>query len=185
MSDTVIVSKAVAAGANGDAPAAHVTPAMGLAVVAAVVVVLGIFVALLAALGVGDLWVSFLFLLYWSGFERGKFEKLPGSVVGAVVGLAMAWGLQVLPASMGTAGAVIIGAAILVSVYCLIVGWLPLVVNYSTMLFLTVGTLPVVQATTAFPTLLRPLGFGVIYFAGVAWLVQLFVQRSAAKQKMT
>lgn len=183
MSDAIISKDAAPSNAGGDAPAAHVTPTVGLAVLAAVVVVLGIFVALLMTLGIGDLWVAFLFLLYWSGLERANFEKLPECVLGAVVGLALAWGLQALPASMGTAGAAIIGVAILAATYCLIVGWLPVVVNYCTMVFLTVAAIPTLQASTAFPTLLRPLGLGVVYFAGVAWLAKVFVQRSAAKPK--
>jgi hypothetical protein len=181
MSEIAISEDAALSSSKGDA--AHPTPKAGLGVLAAVVVVLGIFVALMMGLGIGDVWVSFLFLLYWSGFEQGKFEKLPESVVGAVVGLAIAWGLKALPASLGTAGLVIIGAVILAAIYCLIVGWLRILVNYSTMLFLTVGTVPVVQAAMVFPAVLFPLGIGVVYFAGVAWLVQRVVRRPAAEPK--
>jgi hypothetical protein len=175
MSDNAISKDTMAA--QLDAPA-RPTPLAGLGVLAAVVVVLAIFVALAGALGVGDVWVAFLFLLYWSGFEHGKFDKLPGAIVGAVVGLATAWELQALPGALGTAGGVIVGITILVSIYCLIVGWMPLLVNYCSMLFLTVATLPAVQANASFPSLLRPLGLGVIYFVGVAWLVQKFARRS-------
>jgi hypothetical protein len=77
---------------------------------------------------------------------------------------------------------VLVGTAILTSVYCLIMGWWPIAVNNSTMLFLTVGTIPVVQAGAAFPKLFPALGIGVAYFAGLGWLVQVLMQRSASKQ---
>jgi hypothetical protein len=156
---------------------------MGLAVLAGVVVMLGLFVALSMSLGIGDIWVSFLFALYWSGIERANFAKLAECIVGAIVGLGLAWGLQVLPAAYGTLGTIIIAVMILAALYCLIVGWLPLVVNYCNMLFLTVGTVPAVQAHTVFSTLLWPLGLGILYFVGVMWLARMLAQRSAAKRR--
>jgi hypothetical protein len=163
--------------------AARLTPAVGLLVLAAVVVAIGIFIALLFALGIADSWVAFLFLTYWGGIDQMKFEKLPSSIAGALMGLALAYGLQTLPSLMGLSGGVLIGGAILASVYCLIMGWWPIAMNYSTMLFLTVGTIPVVQAGTAFVNLLLAFGLGVVYFAGLGWLIQVLMQRSAAKQR--
>lgn len=167
--------------ASGGAPAARLTPVVGLMVLAAVIVAIGIFIALLFALGIADSWVAFLFLTYWGGIEHMKFEKLPSCIVGALLGLALAYGLHTLPTLMGLTGGVLIGASILASVYCLIMSWWPLAVNYSTMLFLTVGTIPVVQASMSFPNLLLALGIGVVYFAGLGWLIRVFTQRSTAK----
>jgi len=161
------------------------TPGAGLLILTAVSVAIAMFITLNHALGIGDLWVSFLFLLYWAGLEKMQFEKLPRAILGALLGLALAYALQALPSLMGTSGWVLVGAAILASVYCLIIGWWPIAVNDATMLFLTVGTIPVVQAGTGFPKLLLALGVGIAYFAGLARLIRVFTQRAARKQKIS
>jgi hypothetical protein len=167
---------------GGASAAARPTPAGGLLILGAVVAALAMYEVIDYALGIADGWVGFLFLLYWGGIEQMRFEKLPNCIVGALLGLALAYGLQALPASLGLAGWVLFGGAILASVYCLIMGWWPIAVNNSAMLFLTVGTIPVVQAGTGFPKLFPALGIGVAYFAGLGWLVQVLMQRSARKQ---
>jgi hypothetical protein len=167
---------------EGGAPAVFKpTPAVGLLILGAVVVAIGIFVALAAALGIADIWVAFLFLLYWASTEKMQFAKLPGSIFGALLGLAIAFALHTLPASMGPAGWALVAVAILASIYFLVMGWWPAVVNNATMLFLTVGTIPLVQAGTSFLNLLPALGLGIAYFAGLAWLIQVFTQRAARK----
>jgi hypothetical protein len=173
------VSNAIEGGASAGA---RPTPAGGLLILGAVMAAIAMFEVIDYALGSADGWVGFLFLLCWGGIEQMKLEKLPSCIVGALLGLALCYGLQALPASMGPVGWVLVGGAILASVYCLIMGWWPIAVNNTTMLFLTVGTIPVVQAGTGFPKLFPALGIGVAYFAGLGWLVQLLMQRSAGKQ---
>jgi hypothetical protein len=173
------VSHAIEGGASASA---RPTPAGGLLILGAVMAAIAIFEVIDYALGIADGWVGFLFLLYWGGIEQMKFEKLPNCIVGALLGLALAYGVQALPASMGPVGWVLVGGALLASVYCLIMGRWSIAVNNSTMLFLTVGTIPVVLAGTGFPKLFPALGIGVAYFAGLGWLVQVLMQRSASKQ---
>jgi hypothetical protein len=173
----------VASAAAGRAQAAAgFTPAVGLLVLAAVAVEIALFITLTFALGIAHSWVAFLFLLYWGGIEQMKFEKLPNCIVGALLGLALAYGIRTLPAFFGPAVWVLILGAILVLVYFAIMHWWPLVVNNATMLFLTVGTIPAVQAGAQVPSLLPAFGFGVAYFAALAWLAQLLVRRSAGKR---
>jgi hypothetical protein len=168
---------------DGSASAvARPTPAGGLLILGAVVAALAVYEVIDYVLGIADGWVGFVFLLYWGAIEQMKFEKLPNCVVGALLGLALAYGLQALPASMGSVGWALFGCAILASVYCLIMGWWPIAVNNSTMLFLTVSTIPAVQVGTAFPKLFPALGIGVAYFAGLGWIIQVLMQRSAGRQ---
>jgi hypothetical protein len=128
--------------ASSNQNAVPMTPGKGLLVLLGVIVVIGSFIALGSALGVKQFWIAFLFLLYWTGVEHAAFDKLLACVAGAVVGLALAWSLSLFPAWFGEKyGMICFGLLILVTVYCQIMGWLPVVVNLATMLFLTVGTI--------------------------------------------
>lgn len=163
------------------APAAHaaLTPGKGLLVLAGVVVVIGAFIALNHALGIADFWVAFLFLLYWSSFEKMSFAALPRCVVGALVGLLYGYMLQQLPVVMGPAGGAIFLVAILALIYFQLMGWFPVAVNMMTMLFLTVVTIPTLQGTANFGVLLSALALGLAYFVGLLALSNYIKQRKA------
>lgn len=161
---------------------AKVSPGKGLLVLGLVVAVVGSFIALTHALQVADAWIAFLFLLYWAGIEQMDFKKLPYCAVGAAAGLLAAYALRVLPETMGSVGGVICLAGILLMIYCQIMGWFLVVINMVTMLFLTVGTIPLIQANADFPRLFWALLLGIIFFPGLAWIAKLVAtQRAAAK----
>lgn len=173
-----------AAGAieDGAQAAAALTPAAGLLTVGAVAAAIATFIALNYALGITDNWVGFLFLTYWGSVEQLKPEQLPKCILGALVGLLAAYGLQALPHSMGFAGFALALGAILVLVYCLIMGWWPIAINTCAMLFLTVATIPMLQAGPGLLKLFPALGTGVAYFAALAWITLTLTKRSAAKR---
>lgn len=162
-------------------PAAHaaMTPGKGLLVLAGIVVVVGAFIALNHALGIAEFWVAFLFLLYWSSYEHMSFAALPRCIVGALVGLLYGFMLQTLPVAMGPAGGAVFLVAILVLIYCQVMGWLPIAVNMMTMLFLTVVTIPTLQGTANFGVLLAALALGVAYFVGLLAVSNFIKQRKA------
>jgi hypothetical protein len=180
MNDAVLDAKAAP---HNDAPpaAAALTPGKGLLVLLGVVVLIGAFIALNHAFGIADFWVAFLFLLYWSSFEHMSLAKLPRCIAGALLGLLMGYLLQTLPVVMGPAGGVIFLVAILVLIYCQLMGWFPIAVNMMAMLFLTVVTIPTVQTTANFPTLLAALGLGLAYFVGLVALSNFIKQRMAKR----
>ena len=159
------------------------TPVKGLLILGAVVVVMGLFFALGQALGIVQLWAAFMFLMFW-GNEKLKFEKLSACVLGALSGLVVAYIAHELPAALGTAaGLALLLGVIAVMVYCAIMGWLTVAINTTCWAYLTVGTIPAIQAQAEFPGLFAALALGVVYFAGLAWLEQLFTQRAAAKTR--
>jgi hypothetical protein len=162
--------------------AAALTPVVGLLTLGGVMAAIGIFIALNYALGIADNWVGFLFLTYWGSVEQLKLEHLPKCILGALVGLLAAYGLQALPHLMGTGGFALALGAVLVLVYCLIMGWWPIAVNTCAMLFLTVATIPMLQAGPGLLKLFPALGTGVAYFAVLAWIIQTLTKRSAAKR---
>ncbi len=91
-------------------------------------------------------------------------------------------GAPTLPPVLGPAAWAPIPCLILAMVYCQIMGWLKLIVNLTTMTFLTIASMPLVQAHVSFPNVLATLAFGVVYFAGLVAMGRWFVMRAAAKQ---
>jgi hypothetical protein len=130
----------------------------------AIIVFVGLFIALNFWVGIEDFWAGFLFILYWSTIEQMKEDRLPHCIVGAIVGLLAAYALQTLPQILGPYGLLIPMVAILVMIYCQLMGWVPVAVNTATMLFLTVATIPVLQAQGNFVSIFSGLGLGVAFF---------------------
>jgi amino acid transporter len=159
-------------------------PGIGLLILGAVSVATAIFITLNYALNIRSIWAPFLFLTYWGSVEQLNFRKLPACIVGAVVGLAVSYGLQALPAMMGPAGMAVVLLIIVAMVYFVIMGWLTIAVNPMSLLFLTVATIPVVQEHEAFPKLFAALAVGIVYFSGLAWVAQRFTQPRSAKQPL-
>jgi len=144
--------------------AVPMTPAKGLLALLNIIVFVAAFVALNYWIGVVDFWAGFLFVLYWSSVEHLKVERLPHCIVGAIVGLLVSYAMQTLPLTMGIVGALIPLSVIIVMVYCQVMGWLPVVVNTASMLFLTVATMPALQTHGNFISVFSGLGMGIAFF---------------------
>lgn len=153
------------------------SPAMGLATLASAIVVVGTFVALAHVLAIDDIWVGFLFALYWAGLERGNFKRLPQCAVGAALGLTVAYFLHIAPQILGSNAWVPCLAVILVLVYCQIMGWFEIAINMVTMLFLTVGTIPMISAVPRYPQQMFALAFGAVYFVVVIVIANQVARR--------
>jgi len=172
--------------ALGQAPASdHAgkpSPAKGLLILLGVVVVIGLFIALTHTLAIEHAWVAFLFLLYWAGIEHTDFRKLPHCVVGAALGLTVAYLLHALPLAMGTAAFALCLVGILALIYCQIMGWFGVAINMVTMLFLTVGTIPLIQTGTQYLDLMVSLAVGTVYFPGIVWAGTRIAHRTVKAQ---
>ncbi|MCX7162155.1 MAG: hypothetical protein WCI19_16120 [Betaproteobacteria bacterium] len=161
------------------AAAAPLSPGVGLLVLLGLIVVIGAFLWITHLMSITEVWVAFLFLLYWAGINHSSMAMLPSTICGAVCGLLLAYALQQLPLLMGNAGLGVFLGLILAAVFCQIVGWLPLLINMSCMLFLTVGTIPLIQAGFKLPGLLMALAAGIVYFGGIIWLGTAWQARRA------
>jgi hypothetical protein len=127
--------------------------------------------------GVTSFFASFLFLWYWAAVEQADFKQWPQCLIGALVGLGLAWQSHYLPVHYGTVGLVIALLLLVVAIYVQIMNWVPMAINRSTMLYLTVlgapallDELDVVEAATAI------IG-GAIFFAGLVKLAFLYAAR--------
>jgi hypothetical protein len=159
----------------------RITPAKALGLLAVVVIVVAGFLGLMAVVGNHEAWAGFLFLLYWSMVEGMKTDALAKSMAGALVGLGIAVLLFLLPKLLGvTPGLLVFLVVILALVYLHITSALPTAVNAATMIFLTVATIPHVQAHASFTQTLGALLLGVAYFGGLAIVVTFILKRRAA-----
>ena len=157
----------------------------GLFTLITAVVVVGSYIALNYVLAIADMWVGFLFALYWGGLERSNFKKLPDCIVGAAVGLTVAYFLHALPLALGAAALAPCIAGVIVMVFFQIMGWFVVAINMTTMLFLTVATIPSIQASSQYPQLMISMTLGALYFSIVVWIANQISRRLANTTRLT
>lgn len=160
---------------------AKMSPGKALLVLLAVIVVIGIYIAIATILNLTEMWAGFLFLLYWSLMEEAKPERLTPSIIGAFVGMGTASMMALLPPLLGMGpGMAVFGVTVLVLVYAIIIGWAPVAVNAATMLFLTVGTVPHLEANANYGQIFLGIIAGIVYFGGLALIAATVTRKKAA-----
>lgn len=157
---------------DGQAPAAALHPVKGLGVLLGVIVAVAALVAIGMALELSALYGGFLFVLYWTGFCHADVSKFVPAVVGSLGGLLLAYALKAVPLMLGgPVGMALALALVLLAIYAIIMGWVPVLVNNAFMLFLTVGTIPALQQDVTLSQMARAvvvaaIYVGVLVFAG-------------------
>jgi len=154
-----------------------VSPAKGLATLAVVVVAVAGFIGISTALGLASAYGGFLFVFYFTSLCHAAPEKFMPAVVGAFCGLTMAALLTQLPETMGSAGMAIALSFILAAIYAMIMGWVPILVNNATMLFLTVGTIPALHATAT----IAEMALSVLLAAAILGVAGVIIKLRAAR----
>ena len=153
----------------------------GIMGVISVVVIVACYIALSMAMRSTEMWPGFLFGVCFGMIEQFKLERLPRALTGSLVGLLAGAAYSVLPpllgAGLGTA--LPMGISILL-VFLLVMNWLPIAVNTSTMVYITVLTVPQIAAGAKLPAVLLGFGVGVAYFAALALLTKFLTQRQGA-----
>jgi hypothetical protein len=128
-------------------------------------------------LALKSFFASFTLLWYWATVENAQFNKLPHSLLGALVGVGLAWQMQLSLAHFGGTNGLIIGLVpIIIALFIVIMNWVPIAINGSAMLFLTVLGAPAFAAVKLnFAELIEAIILGAIYFAIVVWLAHQYV----------
>lgn len=157
------------------------SPGKGLLLLVIVMTMVAIFIQLMHVTGINDIWVPFLFLLYWGMFEKTDVKTIPRCIAGALMGLLMGYLLKTLPLTFGPTGGMIFLGIVFVLIYCQLMGWLSVAINGMTMLFLTVTTIPSIQAEFNPIHYLIALALGVVYFCSVITLAKLLMARLAKR----
>lgn len=128
---------------------------------------------------------SFLLLWFWANNEKLEIKRLPSATLGALFGIGLAWLMHALPAEYGATGLVVALLAVVVALYVQTCNFLPLIVNASAMLFLTVAAAPLIMTKVDWINMVLATLLGAIYFAafaeGAKWLAGRFGPKPAAK----
>lgn len=125
-------------------------------------------------LSVGVFFSSFLLLWHWATVEKGKFSGLPASLLGALIGLGLAWQSIYFIGHFGVpSGLVMALIPILVALFLVIMNWVPIAFNSSAMLFLTVRGAPALASSVNFGELSKAVVSGALFFAAVVYLAKL------------
>jgi hypothetical protein len=127
--------------------------------------------------GVVSFFASFLFLWYWAAVEQADFKQWPQCLIGALVGLGLAWQSAYLPAHFGTPGMIVAIMVLLVAIYVQIMNWVPIAINRAAMLYLTVLAAPALLTKLNVPETALAITGGAVFFAGVVKLAFTYAAR--------
>jgi len=129
----------------------------------AVVLIAG-FVAIGAALHIVPVYAGFLLLWYWTSVTHSDLRALAPAVVGGVTGAGLSYLLQTgavlgnVPLILGALGLMV------VALFLVIAGRLPMVCNASTMLYVTVFNAPAIQKGEDFRQVIVATVLGLVWF---------------------
>ncbi len=111
---------------------------------------------------------GFMLLWFWAVYEKLDTQRLPAAILGAVVGIALAWLLVWAPTNHGTNGLIAALVLLLVTLYLDILRAVPLAINAATTLFLTLAAAPLVQLHVNWGELVLSTVAGGLFFGVVA-----------------
>jgi hypothetical protein len=151
-------------------------------VILAIVIVLIVAWVVIATQFIADtsLVGGFLLLWYWATVEKLETARLPAAMIGAVVGIALAWFLVWGAANYGAVGLGGALALLLLVLYLDILKAFPLAINAATTLFLTLAAAPLVQLHVNWGELVLSTVAGGLFFGGVAEGLKRLAGRFAA-----
>ncbi len=153
----------------------------GLGIVAVVVVAVVAWLAIGTAL-FSDLTLfgGFLLLWHWANLEQLEIKRMPATIAGALVGIALAWQVIYLSGIMGSTG-LILGLLIMVAaIYLQVINALPFLFNPAAMLFLTVAAAPLIQLKIDFAELALSTVVGGVFFGLFVEALKRLAARFAA-----
>lgn len=127
---------------------------------------------------------GFLLLWHWANLEALEIKRLPATIAGALVGIALAWQVVYLTTQMGTNGTILGLLIMIAAIYLQVINVLPFLFNAAAMLFLTVAAAPLVQlkvnfAELALATVVGGLFFGV-FVEAIKRIAAKFMPAAAA-----
>jgi hypothetical protein len=164
------------------------TPSLALAgqIIIAIVIAIAVWIALgTFVFHIRSFFASFLFLWYWGVIDKMNFAALPSTILGALIGAALAWILVVLTAHFGGAGTAIAVLVIVAAIFAQIMGWAPIAFNGATTLFLTVMTAPQIMGGVNFAEVDAAILLGAVYFAGGMYIAQRIIgARAQSKARL-
>ena len=136
-----------------------------------VIVIVALSLIYVASLiGLNDLWIAFLALVVW-GASGMKMEQAPGIFIGAAYGLLLSLSVEALPDIWGAWAAIIPLVLIILTIACQITGKLPVLCNFSTFAFLTIGGADIILDQRLQLEYLPNLAAGAVLFWIIPWTI--------------
>ena len=146
------------------APAAP-GPLAGLAITAIVIVLIVAWIAIaLNFMADTALVGGFMLLWYWANNEHLDIKRLPTAIVGALVGIFIAWFVVYATSRWGGAGTAAALGLLVLALYLDVIKAVPFAVNASTMLFVTLAAAPLIQLHVNWPQLVVSTVAGGLFF---------------------
>lgn len=127
-----------------------------------------------------SLFGAFLMLWYWAAVEQLSPSRLPASLLGALVGIGLAWFLLYATVNLGGLGVVAAILALMLAIFLDVRRAVPLVVNPATMLYLTIAAAPLIQLKVNWIELCISTVVGGLFFAGFVEGVKRLAARFAS-----
>ena len=148
--------------------------------VIAVVLIAG-FVVIGAVLHVVPVYAGFLLLWYWTSVTHSDLRALAPAVVGGLTGAALSYLLQT-GAAMASVPLILTALGLMiVALFMVIAGRLPLFCNASTMLYVTVFNAPALQKAEDFRQVIVATVLGLIWFGLTIGLLGRLAPQAAAE----
>ena len=122
---------------------------------------------------------AFMLLWYWANNEALDIKRLPATIIGALVGVFLAWFVVYATVTWGTSGTVAGLLLMVIALYLDVIKALPMAVNTSTMLFLTLAAAPLVQLHVNWTELVLSIVFGGLFFGVVIEGLKRLTAKSA------
>lgn len=160
-------------------PPAPITVVSGLMLLGFIIIALAAFEAagiMLIHMSLEVFFASFLLLWHWATVEKNEFSRLPHSVIGALVGVALAWWSGFAVAHFGMPNGLVMGLVpIIVALFLVIMNWIPVAFNSSAMLFVTVLGAPALAKGANYVDLSIAVILGGAFFSAAVWLALQYV----------
>jgi hypothetical protein len=137
------------------------------------------FLVLCHLLRIESAFAGFFFLLLWGGVQRFDMQKLLPNTVGALVGIGLAYTINSAP-GIGIWAIVISLVIVLIVTYLQILGRAAIVVNLSTMLYLTLCTAPPIATGSDYVDIVAAMLVASAFFGGLALLAATLRKRKQA-----
>jgi len=127
------------------------------------------------------LYAGLLLLWYWTSVAHSDVCALAPAVIGGLVGAGLSYMLQ-SGAAMGSVAVIVAALGLMIVVlFVVIAGRLPLICNASTMLYITVFNAPALQKAEDFRQVIVATVLGLIWFGGCIGLLERLAKRPAAE----
>ena len=163
---------------SAPADAAKLSPSKAAVVIVGLVVVVAGYLILGNLFGIAPVYAGILLVYFTFAIGRGEPGALPGAILGSLGGIVNA-ALFAIPSIDPGISALIGLIVVLIALFCLLTGWLPLIFNQAYMLLLTVGTIPAILAQKQFAGMAAAVLLAAVYFGALIWMLHRLRARSA------